>query len=80
MPRPQRFPMTAVQKCGWTALARVVRLAPDLLSVELSLHDLVRQARGDPAEPRLRAATEADRVRPRRAPESSIMNSMRSAG
>ena len=25
MPRPQRFPMTAVQKCGWTALARVVQ-------------------------------------------------------
>ena len=25
MPKPQRFPMTAVQKCGWTALARVVQ-------------------------------------------------------
>ena len=25
MPKPQRFPMTAVQRCGWTALARVVQ-------------------------------------------------------
>ena len=59
MPKPQRFPMTAVQRCGWTALARVVQ---DDGSLELLRSEVTEAERAELQEAVRSCPTEALRL------------------